>query len=69
MTNSQPTSDSGFTGYWLPAYIKERCSVCFSRGRVLRLMFNHDQVRVCEPCAIALRELLIDALEDVDHEQ
>lgn len=59
--------DEGFTGYWINAQVKQRCSTCFRNdGRTLRLTFGNDTVCFCDGCATALRELLIDALEDDD---
>lgn len=50
----------GITGYWT----SDRCSVCFHPLRVLRLAFGYDVIRLCEACGTAMRELLIDALEE-----
>lgn len=62
------TAGEGIIGYWIPVEAGERCSVCFARERVLRLVFGKDTAHVCEPCGIALRELLIDALENFDEQ-
>jgi len=56
----------GITGSWLPVLAGEHCSVCFTVNRVLRLSFGYDTIRVCALCGVALRELLVDALEDED---
>jgi len=57
----------GVTGYWVGPE-GHRCSVCFSKVRVLRLAFGYDVILLCVPCAVSMRELLIDALEDEDGE-
>jgi len=76
------TTTEGITGYWTAAPNAGRCSVCFTAvrssefepvakesGHILQLAFGYDVVRLCPACAIAMRELLTDALEDVEVER
>ena len=57
-------TNTGITGYWTIADVLHRCSVCRALGRVFRIECEADEFHVCKPCGIALREMLIDALED-----
>lgn len=51
-------TENGIAGYWI-------CLNCQRREvETLRLRFNDHDIRMCRACAIALSELLIDALED-----
>jgi hydrogenase maturation factor HypF (carbamoyltransferase family) len=55
----------GFEGLWITAGATRTCSACAKNyGKVLQLKFGTETMRACPECAVALRELLIDALED-----
>lgn len=56
--------DADLRAYWADSNHVGGCSVCVASGRVLRIKFNYQELRVCAECGSALRELLIDALED-----
>lgn len=63
--NTELELENGITGYWIPASGAYRCSVCLHKDKkVFRILLGEDEVRVCQSCGIALREMLIDALED-----
>lgn len=63
--NTELEPENGITGYWMDASGAYRCSVCLHKNRrVFRMLLGEDEVRVCLNCGIALREMLIDALED-----
>lgn len=69
MTDTSSTNqvDEGISGYWINAAAGERCSVCFRKdGQVLRLTFSGNTLRLCPDCGVAMCDLLIDALEDIE---
>ena len=63
--NTELELENGITGYWMNASGAYSCSVCLRKnGKVFRIFLGEDEARLCPNCGIALREMLIDALEN-----
>lgn len=61
---------SEITGYWTEDIWVDSCSVCCQKKqRTVNLHFNHQELRFCESCAVALREIIATMTKDVKPEK